>query len=106
MSWPWGDSADRRTRRRAAGSSRRPFSTTVYRSEWADVLRLFTLAARSHVELDLLPFTQGLVAAPLNVRVVDEHVVPILSRDEAVALLGVEKLHCSSSQRISRSRLN
>src|SRR5215471_297772 len=67
-------------------------------SDDSDVLGLVPLPAGPDVELDCLTLIEGLVAIPLDVGEVDEHVVSVLTRDEAVALLGVEELHSSSSQ--------
>ena len=44
------------------------------------------------LELDLLARLERAVAGALDVGVVDEDVVPVVTRDEAVALLGVEEL--------------
>src|SRR5262245_51045758 len=66
-------------------------------SDGANVLCLVALPARCHVELDLLAFFERPVAGALNVGVVDEDVLaPAFERDEAVALLGIEKLDSSS----------
>jgi len=67
-------------------------------SDHANVLCLVTLATGSHVELDFLALLERLLTLALNVRIVDEHVLLALERDEAEALLGVEKFHCSCSQ--------
>src|SRR5690349_16073504 len=66
-------------------------------SDHPDVLGLLALAARGHVELDLLALLEGLVAVALDVRVVDEDVVRTLAGDEAVALLVVEELDGTGS---------
>ena len=76
-------------------------ATRALRSDEANVLRLFTLPARTDVELDRLPFLQGAVPAALNRREVDEHIGPVLARDEAVALLCVEPFHGSCRQRLA-----
>src|SRR6266542_7029917 len=60
-----------------------------------DVLRLGSLLALGDVELDLLPFLQAAVAAAGDRAEVHEHVRATLDRDEAVALLAVEPLHCA-----------
>src|ERR1700674_4673055 len=78
-----------------AGGFERLASAT---SDHADVLRFVTLAARGYVELDVLALFEGLVALALDVRVVDEDILLSLERDEAEALLGIEKFHCSCSQ--------
>jgi hypothetical protein len=64
----------------------------------SDVLCLFALSAGSHVELDLLPFGQRLVATALDVGVVDEDIIALFTRDKAKALLGIKKFHSSGSQ--------
>jgi hypothetical protein len=61
-------------------------------------LCFFTLAARGDIEFDVLTLVEGLVALALDVGEVDEHVVAVFTRDEAVALLGVEELHGACSQ--------
>jgi len=48
-------------------------------SDDSNVLGFLALAARGHVELDLLTLVQGLVTRSLNVRVVNEHVVTLLA---------------------------
>src|SRR6478752_2099283 len=85
------------TDRRSASGQRGP-------SDDPDVLRLFALAARCHVELDLLALFEGLVAGPGDVRVVDEHVLAVVPGDEPVALVVDEELdgtgsHCAVSSR-------
>ncbi len=50
------------------------------RSDDADVLRFFALAAGSDVELDALTLVEGLVAASLDVGEVDEDVITLLAR--------------------------
>ena len=70
-------------------------------SDEANVLRLFALPAGTDVELDRLPFLQAPVPAALNRREVDEHIGPVLTRDEAVALLCVEPFHGSCCQRLA-----
>jgi hypothetical protein len=56
--------------------------------------------AGSDVELDALSFVEGAVAAALDVRVVDEHIVALLTSDEAEALLGIEEFYGAYSQLI------
>src|SRR4051812_48011547 len=70
-------------------------------SDDADVLRLFALAAGADVELDGLAFLEGAVAGALDRREVHEHVGPVLTGDEAVALLRVEPFHTACSQRLA-----
>ncbi len=48
-------------------------------SDSANVLRFFALAAGSNVELDLLSLGQRLVTVSLNVGVVDENIVTLLT---------------------------
>src|SRR2546423_14906453 len=59
----------------------------------AYLLRLRALLALRDFELDALPVLERLVAVHLDRREVDEHVLPPVDRDEAVALLAVEPLH-------------
>ena len=47
---------------------------------------------------DALALFEARVSTSLNVRVVDEDILALLTRDEAEALLGVEELHGSSCQ--------
>src|SRR5690606_36864178 len=65
-----------------------------------DVQRLGALAALADLELDRLTLVEGLVAGAFDVREVDEDVVAVGTRDEAVTLLCVEELdgslgHCT-----------
>ena len=73
--------------------TRRCARPRVTSADELDVLRLFTLATRAHVELDALALFEGPVAIALDRREVDEDVVLALPRDEAEALLSVEPLH-------------
>ena len=84
--------------RKRPPENRRPLSSWLPALQGPDVLRLFALSTGSHVELDLLPFGERLVAATLDVRVVDENIVTLLAGDKTKAFIGVEKLHCSGSQ--------
>jgi len=77
-----------------AGSSR-----TFQVLQSANVLCFFSLAAGSDVELDVLTLAERLVSVSLDIRIMDEYVIALLTRDEAEALLGIEKLYSSSSQR-------
>src|SRR5437660_12709878 len=74
-------------------------------SDDADVLRLFTLAAGTDVELDALALFQGAVTGALDGREVDEHVGSVFTGDEAVALLRVEPFHPACCQRLAPSIL-
>ncbi len=56
-------------------------------SDHPHVLGFLTLAAGSDVELDALALVEGLVAVTLEVGEVDEHVVALLTGNEAEALL-------------------
>ena len=67
-------------------------------SDHPNVLCFFTFAAGGDVELDALALVEGLVAVALDVGEVDEHIVALLTGDEAEALLGVEELHGACSQ--------
>src|SRR5262249_17266432 len=81
-----------------------PRSTTPHlrppdpRSDHADVLSLFALPAWGHVELDTLTLLEGAVARALDIRKMNEQIPALLTRDKPIALLGVEKLHCSCCQ--------
>src|SRR5207248_78609 len=75
----------------------RPTSSSS-RSDHANVLRLFSLAAGSDVELNTLTFVERLVATPLDVGEVDEHIIAVFPRDKAEALLRIEELHGTCSQ--------
>ena len=79
---------------------------TKLRSDHANVLGFLTLAAGGDVELDALALVKRLVAAALDVGEVDEHVVALLSRNEAEALLGVEELHGTCGHSILSSVLS
>jgi hypothetical protein len=86
-------------REQAAGQCRRLRSIgTSGVLKRTDVLRFLAFTSGSDIELDMLALVQGLVASALNVRVVDEDVVALLSRDETEALLGVEELHGTRCQ--------
>ena len=70
--------------------------------EGANVLCLITLAPRNNVELDGLALLEVLEAVTGDSGVVHEDICAALAGDEAVALLGIEKLdsacgHSSSS---------
>lgn len=63
-------------------------------SNLGDVHGLKTLWVLCDLELHLFPFTQGLEAVPLNLRVMHEHVLTaILRLDKTIALLVVEPLN-------------
>src|SRR5439155_21566798 len=59
----------------------------------ADVRRLQALLALHDLELDALAFSQRLVPVNRDRGEVDEHVLPLLALDEAIALLVREPLH-------------
>ena len=61
----------------------------------ANVACFFTLASGCDVEFDGLALVEGLVSVTTDIGVVDKYVLATLSRDEAEALLTVEKLHCA-----------
>src|SRR5947208_2305188 len=98
----------------SSGSTRRPFSNAHAKkpptgsrrlrsriakgSNDAHVLRFLALAALSDVELHRLALFERPVTVHLDLGVVNEHVLCTFARDEAVALLGVEKFHCSCCQ--------
>jgi hypothetical protein len=75
-------------------------SALLETSDEANVLGLFTLAARGDVELDSLTLRKRLVTLGLDVRVMDEHVVAIFTADEAIPLVVVKELHSASRQSI------
>src|SRR5262249_17547659 len=68
------------------------------RLDGPNVAGLIALFAGTDIELDALALLEALVARALNGREVDKHVVALLTRDEAVTLLGVEELHRSRGQ--------
>ena len=51
------------------------------------------ILARGDLELDGLALVEGLEAVHLDLAVMDEQIVAVLARDEAVALVGVEPLN-------------
>src|SRR5262249_51371676 len=61
------------------------------------ILRLVALAPGANLELDPLSLLQTAIPRAGNVRIVNEDVRFALTGDEAVTLLGVEKLHDASS---------
>lgn len=61
----------------------------------ADVLGLVALTTRHDVELDGLTLLEVLEATPGDAGVVHEDIGAALAGDEAVALLGIEKLDCA-----------
>src|SRR3954454_21996918 len=61
-------------------------------SEHADRLRLRTPVALGDLELDPLPLLQAAVAIRLDGRIVHEHVLATVDRDEAVAFVRVVPL--------------
>src|SRR5437588_10183439 len=65
------------------------------RSDGAPARRLETLGALVHIELDLLALLEGAITVHLDGAEVHEYVGAFGLRDEAVALLGVEPLHCT-----------
>jgi hypothetical protein len=66
-------------------------------SDGADVLGFLTLPARADIELDALAVLERLVPVALDLRVVDEDVLALVTGDEPVTLLGVEELHSACS---------
>jgi hypothetical protein len=76
--------------------SRKTLSNGVQsRLERLNVRRLPALGPLHHVELHCLAFLQALEAARIDRGVVNEHVLTILTADEAKPLGIVEPLHCS-----------
>src|SRR5580704_15309555 len=60
-----------------------------------NVLGLPTLGAFGHVELHRLPFLEAAKTASLNGGEVHEHILPVLTADEAIAFGVVKPLYCS-----------
>jgi hypothetical protein len=89
-----------RRRTTEAGDIGRRLQRRIDRSESADVLSFLTFASGADVELDGLAFRKGLHALTLNIRDVDEHVIAVLTRDEAEAPVRVEEFHCASPKRL------
>lgn len=69
--------------------------------DYSDVAGFLALAPRSHFELNFLALVERLVTVPLDIGVVDEHIIALLTRNKAETLLGVKKLYCSCCQRFS-----
>src|SRR5262245_55625348 len=65
-------------------------------SDHTHLLGFLTLPAGRDLELDGIIVVEVLVAIAFDVGEVDEHVAAPFSRDEAVTLLGIEKLDCAS----------
>jgi len=61
-----------------------------------DVPSFISLTAGPDVEFDYLPFLKAPVVVADDVGIVNENVVTVVARDEAEALLAVEKLDSSS----------
>src|SRR6516225_11026046 len=75
-----------------------------YASGRTDVLRLRSLLPLGRVELDLLVLIQRPVAGTRDRGEVDEHVRrPVIGGDETIALIGVERLHCSRCHQFKSS---
>src|SRR3954453_8050135 len=66
-------------------------------SDHRDFESLVALATLAHFELHRLALFERAVAIAFDVREVHEHVGTALSRNEAIALLGVEELHSAGS---------
>ena len=64
---------------------------TALASDGANVLRFLALAAHADVEFDALTLVQRLVTIALDAGEVDEDVITLLARDEAVALLAIDE---------------
>src|SRR3989338_4682520 len=73
------------------------FRLRAGRGQPADVRRLLPLGAGGDVELHRLTFAKGLEAIPLDRGIMDEHVLPVLRRDEPVTLLVTEPLDSTFS---------
>lgn len=99
------DQEDPKTKKRLdAGTMRcsvQPFQSEVRlgsNSDGANVLSLGALLALSDLELDLLALVEGLVAAALDLRVVNEHIrSATFLLDESEALFTVEPLDTALS---------
>ena len=79
-----------------------PFSgTTPNGLDGLDVRSLLSLGAFYDVELDLLALGQRPIAVADDRREVNEHVVPVGTSDEAVALLVAEPLHSALRQPVT-----
>src|SRR5215208_5161533 len=89
-----------------AEADRRPgyASVGVGRSAPLDVGGVQPLLTSPDLELDFLPFREGLEAVHLNRREVDEHVLATLLLNEAVALGIIEPLHLPRSHTICLQR--
>lgn len=62
-------------------------------SDHPNVLSFVTLLAPADLELDGLTFVEALVAIALDSGEVNEDVITLLTRDEAVTLFSVEELN-------------
>jgi hypothetical protein len=87
-----GNSGQNVERRRPNGRRR---TVKAVDSDDSDVLGFFALSAGCDIEFDDLPLIEGLVTVTRDVGVVDEHIVALLTRNEAEALFAVEEFHCS-----------
>lgn len=81
-----------------AAGKRRRLRRELLGSDDPDVLGFLALSARGDVEFDVLTLFETLVSTPLNIGVVNENILALLTRDEAEALLGVEELHGTCCQ--------
>ena len=68
--------------------------------ERTNVLSLFALLATADVELDALTLLERFEALALDGREVYEHVIALLTGDEAITLLLIEELHSALCHRI------
>src|SRR5207247_1833835 len=88
-----------RTRREQRnGPPEEPVPRCATQLRWLDVRSLLALRSLYDFEFDGLAFGQRAVALADDRREVDEHVVPVGTSDEAVALLVAEPLHRSLRQ--------
>src|SRR4051812_45451446 len=69
----------------------------------ANVLGLQTFGSLLYLELHFRALIQRAIAARLNGRKMDEHIVPAGALDESVALRGVKPLHCAFFLHATRS---
>ena len=80
---------------RGAGLAQRPIAVLVKlrrRPEWFAAAGLRQKRRQLRVELDALSFVEALIAVGDDVAEVNEEVVALLARDEAVALVCIEEL--------------
>src|SRR3990167_2084057 len=93
---PRGECQTNRKGQPLAGLSlRHGFKLSLTGLQFNNILGLLTLGAFCDLKLDLLAFFQGFVPVPLNLAVVDEHVVSLFRCDEAVTFLVIKPFNCT-----------